>query len=92
MQKTSYLKIRWENNETQRYYEARVGRDLFGWVVTRVWGRKGTALGRVTHRPCNNFEDGKCQVTLINRQRQRRGYLMVMQEGVQLFCAHSMGS
>ena len=79
----SYLKMRWEKKENQRYYEAWVSRDLFGWVVTRIWGRKGTSLGQVTHRPCDSFNDGKTQVLLIDKQRQQRGYSMVIKREVE---------
>lgn len=77
-----YLRIRWEKVENQRYYEAVVGRDLFGWVITRVWGRKGSSFGQIVHKPCCDFEEGRKQVMLINQQRQRRGYSLVRQEEV----------
>ena len=78
----SYLKIRWEKKENQRYYEALVEPDLLGWVVTRVWGRKGTSLGRVIHRPCHCFSDGKAQVLLIDQRRRQRGYSMVIKREI----------
>jgi hypothetical protein len=41
---------RWE--KAQRYYEAHIHQDLWGeWVLTRVWGRRGTLLGRTIHVP-----------------------------------------
>ena len=76
-----YLKMRWEKHENQRYYEVLVDHDLFGCVVTRIWGSKGTSLGRIVHRPCCDFEEGKSQMMVINKQRQQRGYVLVTQEG-----------
>ena len=42
---------RWERDT--RYYELRVQQDLFGhWLLTRVWDRKGSALGQWRHDLC----------------------------------------
>ena len=64
---------RWEK-ET-RYYEAHLHQDLWGgWVLTYVWGRRGTRLGRVWHRPCTSYEEGLGRLTEIDQRRERRGY------------------
>ena len=67
-------RLRWENPENLRYYEAHLGMDLFGWCLTLIWGRKGTALGQVKHYPCLSFEDGYSKVAGIMKQRKRKGY------------------
>ena len=81
MEKAKYARFRWEKRENQRYYEALVDRDLFGWELTRLWGRMGTALGQVVRRPIDNFEAGINQIRLIDKQRQRRGYKNVLSRG-----------
>lgn len=64
---------RWERDS--RYYLAGLDRDLFGtWVVTRVWGRIGTALGRIHHEPVASLAEGERALARIARERDRRGY------------------
>ena len=70
----SYL--RWEKDT--RYYEAHLHQDLWGgWVLTRVWGRRGTALGKISHSPCVSYGDGREQVTEVQTRRTQRGYRTV---------------
>lgn len=68
--------IRWENPRKQRYYEAYLGQDLFGWCLTLVWGRKASALGRMRHLPCHDYAQGRERVEKLKQQRQARGYQM----------------
>jgi hypothetical protein len=45
-----WTNLRWERGT--RYYEAHLHQDLWGdWVLTQVWGRRGTELGRMVHPP-----------------------------------------
>ncbi len=45
---------RWERDS--RYYELRVQQDLLGdWLLTRVWGRKDSALGQIRHEVCESY-------------------------------------
>ena len=67
------LRLRWER-ET-RYYEVHLHQDLWGgWVVTRVWGRRGTALGQLRRAPCASYAEALERLAAITRQRERRGY------------------
>ena len=75
-----YLKFRWEKALNHRYYEVYLVRDLFGWCVTRVWGRKGTALGQLNHCPCDNYRDGELKIMAIQKQRKQHGYQLIIQE------------
>lgn len=48
---------RWEKDT--RYYEAHLHQDLWdGWVLTHVWGRRGTRLGRIRQLPCASYAEG----------------------------------
>lgn len=73
--------IRWERNT--RYYEAVLGRDLFGgWVVTKCWGRKNSRLGQVRNVPVSTEGEGHDVIAAIWRRRLRRGYTVVTMDGV----------
>lgn len=64
---------RWEKGT--RYYETSLHQDLWGnWVVTRVWGRRGTAWGQVRHLPCGSYAEGLEMLTAIALQRRQHGY------------------
>jgi hypothetical protein len=46
-----WISLRWERGT--RYYEVYLHQDLWGdWVLTQVWGRRGTELGRMVHTSC----------------------------------------
>jgi len=67
---------RWEKNT--RYYEAYLQQDLWGqWILTRVWGRRGTLLGQVRHLPCASYADGLEQLAQLDKRRRQRGYVGV---------------
>jgi hypothetical protein len=75
-----WVKHRWEKDT--RYYEAHLHQDLWGgWVLTHVWGRRGTALGRIWHLPCVSYEEGLGRLTEIDRRRQQRGYHRTKESG-----------
>jgi hypothetical protein len=66
---------RWLRQEDGRYYEARLHQDLWGnWVLTQVWGRHGTALGRTTHTPLDDYEHGLRMLAMIEKRRVQHGY------------------
>jgi predicted DNA-binding WGR domain protein len=74
------LRVRWEKDS--RYYEAHVERDLWGdWVLTRVWGRRGTALGQIRRAPCASYADALEKLQGLGVQRERRGYTAVSSSG-----------
>jgi hypothetical protein len=67
---------RWQKGT--RYYEVLLHQDLWGaWIVTRVWGRRSSPLGRVRHQPCESHAEGLHQVQQIQQRRARRGYALV---------------
>lgn len=73
------IRLRWE--KLSRYYEVRLDRDLWGqWVVTRTWGRIGTALGRQSDMPCTSYQNGLQQVAAIEQRRRQHGYTLVRDE------------
>lgn len=64
-----------------RYYEVHLHPDLWGqWIVTRIWGRSGTALGRRVNVPCLSYQDGLQQVAAVRDRRRQRGYRLVREE------------
>jgi len=69
-------RARWEKGT--RFYEALVERDLLGdWVLTLVWGRRGSALGRVQHRPHLSATAAREAAETVARRRAHRGYARI---------------
>jgi predicted DNA-binding WGR domain protein len=67
--------IRLRREKGTRYYEVHLHQDLWGeWVLTRVWGRRGTQLGRMVHNPCASYDDGCELLTAVQARRERRDY------------------
>jgi len=72
-----WLSLRWEKGS--RYYEVRLHQDLWGdWVLTQVWGRRDTALGRVVHTPCTSYEEGYERLAAVRVRRESRGYKVLV--------------
>jgi predicted DNA-binding WGR domain protein len=70
------FRLRWEK-ET-RYYEAHVEPDLWGgWVLTRIWGRRGTPRGQLRRVPCGSYAEALQKLAQVQKQRARRGYIAV---------------
>lgn len=64
---------RWERGS--RYYILHLNQDLFGqWQLTRVWGQRGAALGRISHAPAASFLAAKILFEQACRRRARKGY------------------
>jgi hypothetical protein len=63
-----WISLRWERGS--RYYEVHLHQDLWGdWVLTQVWGCRGTELGRMVHHtPCASREEG-CERLAAVRDR-----------------------
>lgn len=71
-----WLASRWERDT--RYYELHLRQDLFGdWVLTRVWGGKGTALGQIRHELCRNYASGVSLYAASIKRREKHGYIHV---------------
>jgi predicted DNA-binding WGR domain protein len=69
------MKIRWENEERGRYYVVHLYRDLLGdWRLTRIWGRKGSALGQTRHEVVESEQAGRALIDKIAIRRRQRGY------------------
>ena len=68
-----WLHSRWEKDS--RYYELWVQQDLWGqWLLTRVWGRRGTALGQIRHELCESYAEGLTKYAEAENKRAKRGY------------------
>ena len=75
-----WTKHRWERR--QRYYEVLLHQDLWNnWVLTRIWGRRNTRLGRFKDDPCASYEEAVERLRRINQHRLQRGYAPVLKEG-----------
>ncbi len=72
-----WIRMRWE--KPSRYYEAHLQQDLWGyWVLTCVWGRIGTALGRRVNTPCASYQEGLDKLSAVAKRRARHGYAIVL--------------
>jgi hypothetical protein len=68
-----WINLRWERGT--RYYEVSLHQDLWGdWVLTQVWGRRGTQLGRIVHNPCASYKEGCERLAAVQARREQRGY------------------
>jgi predicted DNA-binding WGR domain protein len=69
---------RWER-ET-RYYELWVQQDLFGhWLLTRIWGRQGSALGQIRHEVCESYATGLTKYAEAENKQAKRGYHSIVE-------------
>ena len=67
-----WISKRWERDN--RYYEAHLKRDLFGWIVARNWGRIGTLYGRRVTSVVESYDDGLILLSSIGKTRHSRSY------------------
>lgn len=68
-----WLRSRWEKDS--RYYELRVQQDLFGdWLLTRIWGQRGSALGQLRHDLCADRAEALARYAEAEVRREKRGY------------------
>jgi hypothetical protein len=71
-----WISLRWERGT--RYYEAHLNQDLWGdWVLTQVWERRGTELGRIVPIPCASYEDERERLAAVQARREQRGYTVL---------------
>lgn len=68
-----WVHLRWVKDS--RYYEVRLHQDL--WVLTKMWGRRGTALGQLQHVPCATRDEGREVLNGVAERRKQRGYRLV---------------
>lgn len=67
-----------ESKHGRRYYEIRVQPDLFGLVLVRVWGRRGSPMGGFKTTPCTSPEHACRMYAKLVRERERRAYRQVV--------------
>ena len=75
-----WLQHRWEKitDKGIRFYEVHLQQDLWdGWVLTRVWGRRGSELGRVLDQHCESYKDGIEKLDNVSKRREQRGYVLL---------------
>ena len=67
---------RWERDS--RYYILHLHTDLFGnWILTRAWGQRGSALGRLNNTPYDSSQAAKQALLNASRRRLQRNYTRV---------------
>ncbi|MCC8999828.1 MAG: WGR domain-containing protein [Candidatus Contendobacter sp.] len=74
------IHLRWEKPTERgiRYYEVDLHQDLWGeWLLTQVWGRRGTRLGQVRRVSCGSRAEGLVRITAILKRRWQHRYVMV---------------
>ena len=71
--------VRWEKtlpNGVIRYYELRLQKDLWdNYVLTHVWGSRGTRLGRLIHTPVE-VDNLHSFIEQVSTRRHSRGYTL----------------
>ena len=72
-----WLKHRWEKD--QRYYEAQLTRDLFGWILMRSWGKIGTRRGRTMRVRPESYDKGLELLEAVKKRRKSHGYELITQ-------------
>ena len=66
---------RWQRSADHRYYELYLRQDLLGdWALTRVWGRRQSALGRVNTQGYASLQVAMDQLLAELKRRSKRGY------------------
>lgn len=72
----AWQRRRWHN--ASRYYEVHIHQDLWGnWLLTRIWGRTGTAAGNHKQEPVADREEALGRLAAVAACRRRRGYLPI---------------
>lgn len=82
-----WIRLRWEKPTDKgiRYYEVHLHQDLLGdWVLTCVWGRRGTALGRVQDQLCESYEEGLSRLCDTKKRRGQRGYAAIKEDSTRV--------
>lgn len=70
------IQQRWE--KAPRYYQVDINQDLWGqWVLTKRWGRSGTALGQTRRVACSSYAHALGLLAQIQQRRLQRGYCAI---------------
>jgi hypothetical protein len=73
-----WQRLRWENPQKGRYYEAWARKNLLGeWEVLCAWGGIGTKLGGSKVIPTGSLEAAADTMATIHTKRLKRHYLLV---------------
>lgn len=71
-----WLYVRFERDT--RYYELRIQQDIFGyWVLIKIWGRRGSALGHMGTYAFESRAAAASQWQLGLQTRLKRGYIEI---------------
>jgi hypothetical protein len=70
---SSWITLRWVRGT--RYYRVHLEQDLWsGWLLTKVHGRRGTALGRARALPEDTIDSALLHMAAIAKRRRARSY------------------
>ena len=73
-----WMRLRWENPKSARYYEARLCQNLFEeWELQLAWGGIGNRLGGGHCESVGSYEDGLVSLEQVAKRRKQRGYRRV---------------
>jgi hypothetical protein len=69
----SWITLRWVRGT--RYYRVHLEQDLWSaWLLTKVYGRRNSALGRTRAIPAPSIEVALLELAAIATRRRKRGY------------------
>jgi hypothetical protein len=58
-----------------RYYYSHLGQDLLGdWVLTRMWGGRGSRRGRMMRTMVSSLAEGMAMLARVEKARAGHGY------------------
>lgn len=73
-----YLWVTYNFENEERYYKARVQKDLFGnWSLLKSYGGKKNNLGQQRIKSCDSYEDAMKKLKQIMKVRKSHGYKIV---------------
>ena len=73
-----WITLRWVRGT--RYYRVQLEQDLWcGWLLTKVYGRRNSALGRTRAIPAPTIEVALLELAATATRRRERGYELTSQ-------------
>lgn len=71
-----WQRLTWHKPNNGRHYQVELKQNLFGnWILVRQWGSSKKRGGRRLEIICDDYQHACQQLQIIQKQRQRRGYL-----------------